>query len=499
MERFKNICRALQSTSSKNRKVEILREAMKSMGKDEKKALAYLLLSKIDGYTLGVVKEAIGDFTKYYKGDTYEAVMEHLSKRKYRQKRLIDSHLDIVHVVSSLLNATKDTRSSVLRGIVSILDAETSSFLIASLLKDLQVGVGEGLFLEALAKSEGKRYEDLQNTLYTSGWDALFEDKYAEFKPGMPFRPMLAEKALSFEEIIKEGNFWVEPKLDGVRVLVHKNANGIRIFSRRGKDITSQFPEIVEYASKIDGNFILDGEVIAFKDGKILPFQSIMRRFAERKNVAVDFYFFEIPYFNGDLRDKEYTERREILEKITNKALPRVEIKNADKLKESFEKFIEEGYEGLVCKKGGGRYRVGKRTKEWLKYKRTYEVDAVIVAAEWGHGKRRNWLSDYHLALWKDGKLVEVGKTFKGLTNKEMDELTKILLNLKIGEINGGIIVKPKIVVEVEFEDVQISPKYEKYTLRFARIKRIREDKSPEDAGKIEELERVFKHLHGSF
>ncbi len=499
MERFKNLCRDLMRTSSKKRKVEILVNYMKDLTPREREVLAKLLLSMIDGYTLSVIKEAVGDFIIYYRGDTYEAVFNYLSQKGYRQKALIPKNLSLLEVVNSLERASKENRATVLRGIVFTLDVETASLLIASLLKDLQIGVGEGIFLESLAKLEGRNYEEMKNTLYTLGWGAIFESNIYELNPGIPFRPMLAEKAMSLNEIIKEGNFWVEPKLDGIRVLVHKDGEKIKVFSRKRKDITNQFPEIVEYVYEIEGSLILDGEAIALRDGKILPFQNIMRRFAERKNVNVDFYFFDIVYFGSGLFKESYIKRRSILEDIVDKSLPRFFIDKEDELREKFPAFISKGYEGIVCKKEYGEYAIGRRTKDWLKYKRTFEVDAVIVAAEWGHGRRRNWLSDYHLALWHGEELVEVGKTFKGLTDKEMSYITRRLLELKIKDIPDGIVVKPKIVVEVEFEDIQISPKYEKYTLRFARIKRIREDKDPEDAGKIEEIERIYRYLHGSF
>ena len=499
MERFKRICKELMRTPSKNKKVWILEKYMKNMDLEERWALAKLILSQINGYSLSVVKNAIGDFTPYYRGDTYEAVRNHLSRRKYTQRTLEPQALSLLNVVKSLLNAPKDNRASILGGIISILDEETASFLIASLLGDLQVGVGEGLFLEALSRVEGVKYEELKKRVYTLGWDSLLKKGEAALRPTIPFRPMLAEKAISLEEIIKEGNYWVEPKLDGIRILVHREGEKTKVFSRRGKDITNQFPEIVEYVSQLKGNLILDGEVIALKGNKILPFQNIMRRFSERKNVSIDFYFFDIVYYDVPLINEPYIKRRAILEDLLDKTLSRIEIRDPEVLKEKFEEYVSRGYEGIVCKKGEGLYHVGERTKEWLKYKRTFEVDAVIVAAEWGHGKRRKWLSDYHLALWDDGKLVEVGKTFKGLTNLEMEKITKILLSLKKGTIPGGIVVEPRIVVEVEFEDVQISPKYEKYTLRFARIKRIREDKRPEDAGKIEEVEKIYRYLHGSF
>jgi len=494
---FSKICRELSDTSSKKEKVEILRRYLSTMEAEEREVLILLLLSKIKGYTFRIVKNALGDFTLFYKGDVYEAVKEHLEKSAWRQRNLLGRNLDMVDVVRALKSASKENKELVLKGLVSSLDPEDVAFLISSLLNDLRVGVKEGLIWEAMAKVCGREYRKVKTFIGLTSLRELVRCRFSEgIKPFSPFSPMLAEKAENFDEIILKGNIWAERKLDGIRILVHKKDGKIRIFSRRGKDITTFFPEIVEYASQIGGNYVLDGEVVARKEDRILPFQSIMRRFSERRNVTIDFFFFDIPYYNGSLINENYEKRRGFLESITEKYVMRRKIEDADSLKSYFEKEITKGYEGLVCKHPQGKYYVGERSALWLKIKRIFEVDAVIVAAEWGHGRRKKWLSVYHLALWKDDSLVEVGKTFKGLKDQEMEYLTRKLLELKISDMPGGINIIPKIVVEVEFEDVQISPIYERYTLRFARIKRIREDKSVEEAGKLEEIEKVYKKLH---
>ncbi len=498
MKKFRDLCLSLENTSSKNEKVNILYSYLEKMTLEERKSLIDLILSRIEGYTPSVIIQAIGDFTPFYHGDTREAVKKYLERRDYRQRTLVPMELSLSSVVSSLEEASPQHRVQVLMAMVESLDTETASLLIASLLNDLQIGVGEGLLLEAFSRLSSKSYEEMKTLLSLGGWDAVLEGRDMHLIPGSAIRPMLAEKSLSLEEILRAGNYWIEPKLDGVRILVHKKSDNVRIFSRRGTDITMQFPEIVEHARSISGDYILDGEVIALKNGKILPFQRIMRRFGDRGYVDVDFYFFDILYYNEPVIEKKYIERREILESLTPKFVSREEIEDTAHLKERFETLVSMGYEGIVAKRENGKYLMGKRAREWLKYKRTFEIDAVIVAAEWGHGRRRNYLSDYHLAVWNRGMLVEVGKTFKGLTFEVMRKLTDRLLKNKMGEISGGIVVRPTIVVEVEFEDVQISPIYRKYTLRFARIKRLREDKTPQDAAKMEEVEKIFKYLHGS-
>ncbi len=494
---FTGLCRELRETSSKKKKLSILQRYLSQLSPEEREALATLLLSQVEGYTFKTVTEAIGDFSKFYRGDVHEAVVKHLSSLRYRQRSLTAGTLSLTDIVNSLKSASRENRTIVLKSIVGSMDIEDAAFLIAALLSDLRVGVARDTFVQAMARICGVKEENIKRYASLSPLRDIVRCRFnREIAPLIPFSPMLAEKAESFEDIWKRGNIWAEPKLDGVRVLVHKKGGEVKIFSRRGKDMTPLFPEIVRHVSKIPGDLILDGEVIALEQGRILPFQNIMRRFSERRNVSIDFFFFDIPYHNAPLTDRSYESRREILESLTDKYVPRERIVSVEFLEKYFRKSISMGYEGLVCKHPNGAYLIGERDRNWLKIKRVFEIDAVIVAAEWGHGRRRSWLSDYHLALWKDGELVEVGKTFKGLNDKEMEMLTRRLLEKRIGDIPGGILVAPSIVVEVEFEDVQLSPKYEKYTLRFARVKRIKEDKDIHEAGKIEEIERIYRQLH---
>ena len=284
----------------------------------------------------------------------------------------------------------------------------------------------------------------------------------------------------------------------------------MRIFSRRLTDVTSSLPELVE-AAKVNikaDKAIVEGEVIAVNDsGKPIPFQHLMRRFKRVRKVRdiaekipLRLYLFDVLFLDGEsLIDLPYLQRRKVLaENVGEIPLTTQIVTEKKKQAEEFlNEAMEAGNEGVMAKKPNGIYTPGTRGKRWLKIKPILEpLDLVITAAEYGYGRRHGWLSDYYLAA-RDattGKLLNVGKTFKGLTDEEMTEMTKRLKELALREEHNRVVVLPKVVVEVEFNEIQKSPKYKsEMALRFARISRIRNDKSSEDLDTIEKVRQIYE------
>jgi DNA ligase-1 len=303
-------------------------------------------------------------------------------------------------------------------------------------------------------------------------------------------------------------------KLDGARVQIHLQRQHhqptIRVFSRRLTDVTASLPDIVELVTtevKAD-SCILEGEVLAVgAEGRPLPFQHLMRRFRRVRDIdvmiqeiPVTLHLFDLLMLNEVvLIDSPYMVRRNELDQIRG-AIPLVEqLVTSDSVAASafFEKSIEAGHEGLVAKRLDSPYQPGIRGKAWLKVKRSMEtLDLVIIAAEWGTGRRHKWLSDYHLAAPdpETGEYQMLGKTFKGLTDAEFTEITQRLLELKIEQTGGIVTVQPQIVVEVEYDEIQRSPTYKSgMALRFARIKRLRYDKDPSDADTIHRVQELYE------
>jgi DNA ligase-1 len=332
------------------------------------------------------------------------------------------------------------------------------------------------------------------------------------FKVFRPVRLMLAQMANDVAEALKEheGKTALEYKLDGARIQIHKLGDEIRIFSRRLTDVTASLPEIVEKARKnvMAKEAILEGEAIAINNrGYPIPFQHLMRRFKRvhaiedvAEKIPVQLYLFDILYLNGEsLITLPYLQRRKMLAENAGE-IPLTKQIVTDK-KEEAEKFLKEavdaGHEGLMAKRIDSPYTPGIRGKHWLKIKPVLEpLDLVIVAAEYGYGRRHEWLSDYYLAARdaETGEFLTVGKTFKGLTDAEIIEMTKRLKELTIKEEPRRVFVVPKIVVEVTYNEIQKSPKYKcGMALRFARISRIREDKNPEEADTIQHVREIYE------
>ena len=330
----------------------------------------------------------------------------------------------------------------------------------------------------------------------------------------VPVRPMLAEMAQDLEEVFREhgGMTAFEYKYDGARIQIHGKDGAVRIFSRRLTDVTDSLPDVVSMIrDAIDPGtreFLVEGEVVAVGEGgKPFPFQDLMRRFRRvhevqtmTTQIPLKLNLFDIIYVNGRmLIDASNEERWTILQSVVESDLlaTRVVTSRVEDAKELMQQAIRSGHEGIMAKDLKSNYTPGVRGKKWFKIKPVETLDVVIVAADWGSGRRNGWLSNYHLAVRDDktGDYLVVGKTFKGLTDDEFAMITERLLGLKTRKTEYTVYVKPSIVVEVAFNEIQRSPHYRsKFALRFARIARFRDDKRPEDADTLSRLETLYEN-----
>ncbi|MEM0233551.1 MAG: ATP-dependent DNA ligase, partial [Candidatus Nezhaarchaeales archaeon] len=330
-----------------------------------------------------------------------------------------------------------------------------------------------------------------------------------------PVKPMLAEKANDLLSALRElgGRASFEIKVDGARVQVHKLNDKVKIFSRRATDVTTSLPEVVEVVKRVAAeSAVFEGEVIALtSNGKPAPFQLLMRRFRRQRSVSelvskipLKLYFFDILYLNGEtLIDKPYIERRKILRSVVSEDVI-IETLITSKYEEAqtfYEKALKDGHEGLIAKDLESPYTPGVRGKKWLKIKPVFNtLDLVVIAAEYGHGYRASMLSDLYLAAYnpENNEFEVVGKCFTGLTDEELIWITKRLKEVAIKEEGRVVYVEPKIVVEVAFDEVQKSPHYKSgLALRFPRIIRIRDDKSPLEVDTIQTLSKIFEEQRG--
>jgi len=384
---------------------------------------------------------------------------------------------------------------------------------------EMRHGVSEGLLLDSIALAgdvpshKVRRANMLLGDVGRVAETALHEGREAlrdiRAKVGRPLKPMLAQTAESVREAfgLLDSNLALEYKLDGARVQVHKAGDRVCLFSRHLSDLTASLPEICDQvlAELSAGEAIVEGEVVAVGEGeRPLPFQQLMRRLGRvkdidemRRQVPLRLFLFDLLYADGRLWIDEPQHKRFAALKEVSGDLELVERLVPSSVVQG-ERFLQmarrDGHEGLMAKGLDGLYVPGVRGRHWLKIKPVLTLDLVIVAADWGYGRRHGWLSNYHLAARdeRSGRLLEVGKTFKGPTDKEFEEMTKRLLAIKVSESRGTVFVRPEVVVEVAFNNIQNSPKYESgMALRFARIVRVRPDKTAEEADTIQAMHRL--------
>jgi DNA ligase-1 len=323
-----------------------------------------------------------------------------------------------------------------------------------------------------------------------------------------PVYPMLAQTAADTTDALERIHpADVEWKLDGVRLQVHIAEGAVRAFARTLADVTDRVPEIVETMSALPlRTAILDGEAIALRpDGRPHPFQVTGSRFASRTNVErqrdttpLSPFYFDILHLDGeDLIDRPTNERLRILRERLPATLhvPHTVAEDARTAERFLDDALAHGHEGVMVKALDAPYEAGRRGAGWLKVKRAHTLDLVVLAAEWGHGRRQGWLSNLHLGARdpNDG-FVMLGKTFKGMTDEMLAWQTDRLLELETSREGIVVHVRPEVVVEVAFDGLQASPRYSGgMALRFARVKGYRHDKRPEDADTIDTVRAIFE------
>jgi DNA ligase-1 len=322
-----------------------------------------------------------------------------------------------------------------------------------------------------------------------------------------PAAPMLAQPAGDVAEALRTfGTAAFEWKLDGARVQVHKAGDDVRVFTRNRNDVTASVPEIVDAVRRVPAReLIVDGEAIALRaNGAPQPFQVTMRRFGRVQDVAATqaelplaVYFFDCLRLRATaLTAAPAAERFAALADALPEALrmPRIVTADVAAAQAFYEDALRRGHEGVMAKSLTAPYETGKRSASWLKIKRLHTLDLVVVAAEWGHGRRQGYLSNLHLAARDDnGGFVMLGKTFKGMTDEMLAWQTQALLARETARDGHVVRVRPELVVEVAFNDLQASPRYAGgLALRFARIKRYRDDKTAADADTIATVRTMY-------
>jgi len=303
------------------------------------------------------------------------------------------------------------------------------------------------------------------------------------------------------------GRALLEWKLDGARIQVHKSGSEVRVFTRNLNDVTARVPEVLTALKDVPSSLILDGEAIALRsDGRPHPFQVTMRRFGRKLDVEalrgelpLSVFFFDCLLRDGKtLMDAGAGERRKALEAslpatLLTPSLVTDDVKEAEAF---YADALSRGHEGLMAKALDAPYEAGRRGAGWLKIKSAHALDLVVIAVEWGSGRRKGWLSNLHLGARdpRTGGFVMLGKTFKGLTDETLEWQTRELLAREARRDEWTVYVRPELVVEIAFNDVQQSSQYPGgMALRFARVKGYRPDKRADEADTIDTVRRIFE------
>ena len=436
-----------------------------------------------------------------------------------RPLTILDVHRAFEEIAATSGPDSVRGRRRLLQSLLGQASREEQEIILKNISGEMRIGVNEGVMLEAIADAAQVDPEMVRVAHMFSGnlgkvaEIALFERTEGLTSLGLrilyPVKPMMAEMAEDLDDLLREhgGRTAVEYKFDGARIQIHRDGGIVRVFSRRLTDVTDSVPEVVETARRLPASsVVLEGEVVAIDErGRPRLFQELMRRFrrvhdieAVRREIPLRLHVFDLLHLDGrTLINAPYQERWAALERLVPAELlaKRIVTSRRAEIEAFLKEAIDAGHEGLMAKQLESTYSVGKRGKKWFKIKPADRLDCAIIAAEWGHGRREGWLSNYWLAVRDErtGAFQMIGKTFKGLTDEEFDVMTERLLELKEREEPWVVHVRPEIVVEVAYNEIQRSPHYESgFALRFARISRIREDKGPNDVDTYERLQAIY-------
>jgi DNA ligase-1 len=433
----------------------------------------------------------------------------------------VNRSLDVIATTRGTGSAA--LRAQVLQTLFSRAAPAEQQFLLRLLIGELRQGALAGLMIEAIAAAAGLPASRIrQAAMYSNGLGALARVALLEGEPALasfrlelfkPASPMLADTAADPAEALTAlgGEAAFEWKMDGARIQAHKVGDEVRIYTRSLNEVTAAIPEIVDAVRAFAApTLVLDGEAIAFDAReRPHPFQTTMRRFGRKLNVdalrtelPIRAFFFDCLHAHGrSMVERPTRERFDALAEIVPASMrvPRLVTSSPSEAAAFYDAAISAGHEGLMAKSLDAPYEAGNRGSSWFKIKRAHTLDLVVLAAEWGHGRRVGKLSNLHLGALDPatGDYVMLGKTFKGLTDAVLDWQTQQLLARETHRDPGTVYVRPELVVEIAFSDLQASTRYPGgVALRLARVKRYRHDKRVDEADTLDSVRTVQKLQH---
>ncbi len=535
----------LSATTKKLEKTEIVAEFIKNLNSEDLQIVIPLLQGKIflerEEEEIGIAdkliiqtltklgfskKEVLDKFRET--GDLGE-VAEGIAKKK-KQSALFRRKLTGEQVFYSIRELAEPTgknsqekKLNIILELLSSAEPKETKYITRTIIEELRLGVAEGILRDAIASAFDVSKEEVEyayNLKTDFGEVARIAKEKGEtglknvkLEIGNPIKAMLAEKSLNLEEALEDAKEpAIEIKYDGMRTLVQKDKDKIWLFTRRLENVTKQFPELVELCRKniLSEKAILEGETLGIKNGKPIPFQELSKRIHRKYNIEkiAKEIPIQINFFDCLLVDKEqllnesFSIRRKKLEKIMKEVegkfqlAEQIRTKNLKEVEKFYNKALKSGEEGVMIKNLLAPYQPGKRVGYMYKVKPEEEtLDLVITGAEWGQGRRANWLASFILSVRDEetGELLEIGKMGTGMTDEIFREMTERLKPLIIRKEENTVYIKPKIVVETGYQEIQKSPNYKSgFALRFPKLIRRREDKGIEEADTLQRIKRLY-------
>lgn len=496
-------------------------------------------ISKATGLSTEEVEE------KFKKtGDLGLAVEECIRSKKQssplKEKLTVDRVFESLQRLAAITGkGSQEKKLNLIAELIVSAHPKEARYIVRTIIETLRVGAAEGIIRDAIVKAflikedflkeektratEAVEYSwnifsdfgEVARIAKEKGIDGLREIK---LEIGKPIQVMLAEKADTIKEVLddfRKDGIIVEIKYDGMRAQIHKKGGKVWIYTRRLEDVTKQFPDLVDLCKKNlkSSECIIEGEVLGIdpKTGNPIPFQALSQRIHRKyeiekiaKEIPIQMNFFDAIYSDGDtLLEKSLYDRRKVLEKIV-RTIPKkfqmadgIVTDDLNEVEKFYKKALDARQEGVMIKNLSSTYVFGRHVDGWVKIKPVMEtLDLVIVGAIWGEGARANWLTSFALACRDPdtGKFLECGMMSTGLTENEYDTMTKTLKPLIKDEKGKRIFVKPKIVVEVKYQEIQKSTNYESgFALRFPALGRIREDRGPNDSDTISRVKKLYE------
>jgi DNA ligase 1 len=539
---FSRVCEKLEGISGRLEMIDIISQELPTLTPDElpvfvrfvmgrifadwsskKLGIGPNLLYEATGAVAGVSKDVVIEKINNT-GDVGQAVEELLSIKS--QMTFFHEELDLVRVYTELISiaekgGAKSQREKLLavRRLLGNAHPLEGRYLARIMLEELRIGVGEGSVREAIAKGfavDSALVEHAMQALNDMGEvarlakigpDALRD---VHITPFHPLKMMLAQQG-SIDDMIKEhGTIAAEFKYDGSRFQFHKKGNWARLYSRRLEDVTAALPDVIEQLlSATEHDVILDGEVIAMKDGKPMPFQSVLRRLRRKHDIAeaqdaiaMVPNVFDILYLDGEtLIDLPLSKRRKKLEAAVRLFVaPQVQSEDSGVITKTYEDALAAGHEGIMIKVPSSPYTPGQRGKNWIKIKPEVDtLDLAVIGAEWGEGKRAHVFGSFLVAVQDAGKLIPLSRVATGFSDEQLAEVYELLKESVISKSGKEVSFEPSLVFEVGYAELQASQNYDGgFALRFPRFIRIRDDKDISDIETIEGIRERYKRQANS-